>query len=152
MFEQYSNSYDKIVCVIHFAALKSVGESCKLPLKYYQNNVSGSINLMEVMIEYGVNKIVFSSSATVYGQPVYLPIDEEHPTGDCTNPYGKTKFFMEEIFKDVCSSSPDWSCTLLRYFNPAGAHQSGDIGENPQGRDDKVFPESAKDIRSMDTQ
>ena len=107
---------------------------------------------MEVMIEFGVNKIVFSSSATVYGQPVYLPIDEQHPTGDCTNPYGKTKFFMEEIFKDVCSSSPDWSCTLLRYFNPAGAHQSGDIGENPQGRDDKVFLESTKDIRPMDTQ
>ena len=85
--------------MIHFAALKAVGESCALPLKYYGNNVTGSANLMEVMMEFGVTKIVFSSSATVYGQPQYLPVDEKHPTGNCTNPYGKTKFFMEEIIK-----------------------------------------------------
>ena len=99
VFGRYSNSSSKITCVIHFAALKSVGESCSLPLKYYQNNVTGSINLMEVMMEFNVKKIVFSSSATVYGQPQYLPIDEDHPTGNCTNPYGKSKLFMEEIFK-----------------------------------------------------
>ena len=92
-------------CVIHFAALKAVGESCALPLKYYGNNVTGSSNLMEVMMECGVKKIVFSSSATVYGHPEYLPLDESHPTGKCTNPYGKTKYFMEEIMKDVCAAN-----------------------------------------------
>ena len=91
--------------MIHFAALKAVGESCALPLKYYGNNVTGSSNLMEVMMEFGVKKIVFSSSATVYGDPEYLPLDENHPTGKCTNPYGKTKFFMEEIMKDVCAAN-----------------------------------------------
>ena len=99
MFELYCNSGNTIKCVIHFAALKSVGESCREPLRYYQNNVTGSINLLQVMEQFHVTRLVFSSSATVYGQPVYLPLDEEHPTGDCTNPYGKTKFFMEEIFK-----------------------------------------------------
>ncbi len=95
----------KVDCVIHFAALKAVGESCSLPLKYYGNNVTGSSNLMEVMMECGVKKIVFSSSATVYGCPEYLPLDESHPTGKCTNPYGKTKYFMEEIMKDVCAAN-----------------------------------------------
>jgi len=130
----------KIDCVIHFAALKAVGESCALPLKYYGNNVTGSANLMEVMMEFSVKKIVFSSSATVYGQPQYLPVDEKHPTGNCTNPYGKTKFFMEEIFKDVCSANNDWACTLLRYFNPTGAHHSGLIGEDPQGVPSNLMP------------
>ena len=101
----FSSSQHKIDCVIHFAALKAVGESCALPLKYYGNNVTGSSNLMEVMMEFGVKKIVFSSSATVYGDPEYLPLDENHPTGKCTNPYGKTKFFMEEIMKDVCAAN-----------------------------------------------
>ncbi len=95
----------QIDCVMHFAALKAVGESCAQPLRYYGNNVSGSSNLLEVMMECGVKKIVFSSSATVYGDPEYLPLDEEHPTGRCTNPYGKTKFFMEEIMKDVCTAN-----------------------------------------------
>ena len=91
-------------------------------------------------MEFSVKKIVFSSSATVYGQPQYLPVDEKHPTGNCTNPYGKTKFFMEEIFKDVCSANSDWACTLLRYFNPTGAHQSGMIGEDPQGVPSNLMP------------
>ena len=140
MFTEYTSGGNKVDCVIHFAALKAVGESCSLPLKYYSNNVTGSANLMEVMMEFSVKKIVFSSSATVYGQPQYLPVDEKHPTGNCTNPYGKTKFFMEEIFKDVCSANSDWACTLLRYFNPTGAHQSGMIGEDPQGVPSNLMP------------
>ena len=133
-------SKHKIDCVIHFAALKAVGESCRLPLMYYGNNVTGSANLMEVMMDFGVKKIVFSSSATVYGDPEYLPVDEKHPTGKCTNPYGKTKYFMEEIIKDVCSANPDWSSMLLRYFNPVGAHPSGMIGEDPQGIPNNLMP------------
>merc|ERR550519_466912 len=130
----------RISCVMHFAALKAVGESCANPLKYYGNNVTGSANLLEVMMEFEVRKIVFSSSATVYGQPQYLPVDEQHPTGNCTNPYGRTKLFMEEIFKDVCLANSDWSCSLLRYFNPTGAHPSGDIGEDPQGVPSNLMP------------
>ena len=135
-----SSSGKCIECILHFAALKAVGESCSLPLKYYKNNVIGSANLVEVMMDFNVKNIVFSSSATVYGQPQYLPVDEKHPTGNCTNPYGKTKFFMEEIFKDVCSANADWSCTLLRYFNPTGAHPSGMIGEDPQGVPSNLMP------------
>merc|ERR1711983_551556 len=107
---------------------------------YYGNNVTGSANIMEVMMEFGVKKTVFSSSATVYGDPEYLPVDEKHPTGKCTNPYGKTKYFMEEIIKDVCSANPDWSSMLLRYFNPVGAHPSGMIGEDPQGIPNNLMP------------
>ena len=92
------------------------------------------------MMEFRVKKIVFSSSATVYGQPQYLPVDEKHPTGNCTNPYGKTKFFMEEIIKDVSAANPDWGCTLLRYFNPVGAHKSGRIGEDPKGIPNNLMP------------
>ena len=91
-------------------------------------------------MDFGVKKIVFSSSATVYGDPEYLPVDEKHPTGKCTNPYGKTKYFMEEIIKDVCSANPDWSSMLLRYFNPVGAHPSGMIGEDPQGIPNNLMP------------
>lgn len=130
----------QIDCVIHFAALKAVGESCQLPLMYYGNNVTGSANLMEVMMEFGVKRIVFSSSATVYGDPQYLPVDEKHPTGKCTNPYGKTKYFMEEIIKDVCAANTDWGAMLLRYFNPVGAHPSGLIGEDPQGIPNNLMP------------
>jgi len=134
-------SKHQIDCVIHFAALKAVGESCRLPLMYYGNNVTGSANLMEVMMEFGVKKIVFSSSATVYGDPEYLPIDEIHPTGtSITNPYGKTKYFMEEIIKDQVAANPDWSSMLLRYFNPVGAHPSGMIGEDPQGIPNNLMP------------
>ena len=91
-------------------------------------------------MDFGVKKIVFSSSATVYGDPEYLPVDEKHPTGKCTNPYGKTKYFMEEIIKDVCSANPDWPSMLLRYFNPVGAHPSGMIGEDPQGIPNNLMP------------
>jgi len=135
VFSQHS-----IDCVIHFAALKAVGESCRLPLMYYGNNITGSANIMEVMMEFGVKKIVFSSSATVYGDPEYLPVDEKHPTGKCTNPYGKTKYFMEEIIKDQCTANHDWSAMLLRYFNPVGAHPSGMIGEDPQGIPNNLMP------------
>jgi len=140
VFLKYCSEGRKVVCVMHFAALKAVGESCAFPLKYYTNNVTGSANLIEVMMEFEVKKIVFSSSATVYGQPQYLPVDEQHPTGNCTNPYGRTKLFMEEIFKDVCLANSDWSCSLLRYFNPTGAHPSGDIGEDPQGVPSNLMP------------
>ena len=131
---------DAIDCVLHFAALKAVGESVISPLRYYGNNVTGSANLMEVMMEFGVKKFIFSSSATVYGQPKYLPLDENHPTGNCTNPYGKTKFFMEEIAKDMSTANPDWKCVLLRYFNPVGAHISGLIGEDPLGVPSNLMP------------
>jgi len=140
VFAIHHTAGERIDCVIHFAALKAVGESCALPLKYYGNNVTGSANLMEVMMEFGVKRLVFSSSATVYGQPQYLPVDEKHPTGNCTNPYGKTKFFMEEIMKDVVTANPDWGCQLLRYFNPVGAHPSGEIGEDPQGVPNNLMP------------
>merc|ERR1712013_385408 len=140
VFAKSHTGGQRIDCVIHFAALKAVGESCAQPLKYYGNNVTGSANLMEVMMEFGVKKIVFSSSATVYGQPHYLPVDEKHPTGNCTNPYGKTKYFMEEIIKDVSAADQEWGCTLLRYFNPVGAHPSGRIGEDPQGVPNNLMP------------
>ncbi|XP_025835371.1 UDP-glucose 4-epimerase isoform X1 [Agrilus planipennis] len=127
--------------VIHFAALKAVGESVQIPLTYYQNNIAGSSTLFEVMQSNGVKKIVFSSSATVYGIPQFLPITEEHPTGQgCTNPYGKTKYFVEEILKDVCVSDHEWKVILLRYFNPVGAHESGEIGEDPSGIPNNLMP------------
>ncbi|XP_042910656.1 UDP-glucose 4-epimerase [Parasteatoda tepidariorum] len=128
-------------CVIHFAALKAVGESCRVPLDYYRNNVGGTVNLLEVMKNFKVKRFVFSSSATVYGKPEYLPIDENHSVGStCTNPYGRTKYFIEEILKDLCSSDKDWTVTLLRYFNPVGAHESGEIGEDPQGIPNNLMP------------
>lgn len=131
----------KIDSVIHFAALKAVGESVKIPLMYYQNNIGGSGTLFEVMSSNGVKNLVFSSSATVYGTPEFLPITEEHPTGQgCTNPYGKTKYFVEEILKDLCASDPEWRVVLLRYFNPVGAHESGLIGEDPSGIPNNLMP------------
>jgi UDP-glucose 4-epimerase len=99
------NLQHKIDCVVHFAALKAVGESCRLPLQYYQNNITGTSILLEVMAENGVFNLVYSSSATVYGEPQFLPLTEDHPTGNCTNPYGKSKFFSEEIMKDLCASN-----------------------------------------------
>lgn len=130
----------KIDCVAHFAALKAVGESCRLPLKYYQNNVAGTVTLLEVMAEAGVHQFVYSSSATVYGEPQYLPINESHPTGNCTNPYGKSKNFTEEILVDLCTSDPKWQVVALRYFNPVGAHESGTIGEDPNGEPNNLMP------------
>lgn len=130
----------KISCVMHFAGLKAVGESCQKPLLYYKTNVGGTINLLEVMKEFEVYNMIFSSSATVYGSPKYLPIDEKHPTGGCTNAYGKTKFFIEEILKDICTAEKQWNVVLLRYFNPVGAHASGKIGEDPQGIPNNLMP------------
>lgn len=125
--------------VIHFAGLKAVGESVEQPLAYYQNNVSGTAVLCEVMAEYGCKRLVFSSSATVYGDPQSLPIQEDAATGP-TNPYGRTKLFVEEMLRDLHASDPDWRIVILRYFNPVGAHPSGRIGEDPQGLPNNLFP------------
>ncbi|XP_035237320.1 UDP-glucose 4-epimerase isoform X2 [Anguilla anguilla] len=130
----------KFSAVMHFAGLKAVGESVEHPLRYYRVNLTATLNLLEVMQGHGVHSIVFSSSATVYGDPQRLPIDEEHPAGGCTNPYGKTKFFIEEIIQDQCHAEKDWSAVLLRYFNPIGAHASGEIGEDPQGIPNNLMP------------
>lgn len=126
--------------VIHFAGLKAVAESVEKPLAYYENNVGGTINLLECMEEYGVKKLIFSSSATVYGdQPA--PLGEALPTGDgISNPYGRTKYMIEEVVKDLCTADPEFSATLLRYFNPVGAHPSGLIGENPNDKPNNLMP------------
>lgn len=133
-------SEHNIDAVIHFAGLKAVGESVKVPLKYYNNNITGTIRLLEVMNVYGVKNIIFSSSATVYGDPATVPIKESFPTGGCTNPYGKTKYFIEEILKDQYVSDNSFNIALLRYFNPVGAHESGLIGENPNGIPNNLMP------------
>ncbi|WP_206484650.1 UDP-glucose 4-epimerase GalE [Thalassotalea sp. G2M2-11] len=125
--------------VIHFAGLKAVGESNDIPLSYYHNNVSGSITLFEVMASHGVKKLVFSSSATVYGENNCSPLDESMPTS-ATNPYGQTKLMIENILFDLAKSDADWSIACLRYFNPIGAHQSGLIGENPNGIPNNLLP------------
>ena len=129
-----------IEAVLHFAGLKAVGESVQLPLRYYENNLGSTISLVKVMQEYNCNKIVFSSSATVYGDPSKLPITEDLPVGGTTNPYGTTKYFIERILKDVCVPNKDFSVVLLRYFNPIGAHPSGLIGENPNGIPNNLMP------------
>ena len=126
--------------VIHFAAFKAVGESVKLPLKYYGNNITGTIALCEVMAAHGCKNIVFSSSATVYGQPKSVPIREDFPTPGATNPYGWTKLMMEQVFRDVQKADPEWNIILLRYFNPIGAHASGRIGEDPAGIPNNLMP------------
>uniref|UniRef100_A0A1B6KVW1 UDP-glucose 4-epimerase n=2 Tax=Graphocephala atropunctata TaxID=36148 RepID=A0A1B6KVW1_9HEMI len=132
---------NQVTCVIHFAALKAVAESCQLPLLYYSNNITGSITLLEVMKEHNVKNIVYSSSSTVYGIPQFLPLTESHPTGQgCTNPYGKSKYFVEEILKDLCQADNTWKVISLRYFNPVGAHPSGDIGEDPAGIPNNLMP------------
>ncbi|WP_201616687.1 UDP-glucose 4-epimerase GalE [Psychrobacter immobilis] len=125
--------------VIHFAGLKSVGESVAQPLKYYDNNVSGTINLLEVMSEYDVKNLVFSSSATVYGDPESLPIDENSPRS-CTNPYGQSKLMVEHILEDLAVSDDSWNLIPLRYFNPVGAHPSGQIGEDPNDIPNNLMP------------
>jgi len=125
--------------VVHFAGLKAVGESCEIPLAYYQNNIAGTATLCEVMAEAGCKQLVFSSSATVYGDPSSLPIREHFPTG-ATNPYGRTKLFIEEMLRDLHSSDREWRIALLRYFNPIGAHESGRIGEDPNGLPNNLFP------------
>ena len=125
--------------VIHFAGLKAVGESVAKPIEYYGNNVQGTINLLEAMRDAGVKTLVFSSSATVYGDPQYLPLDEEHPTS-ATNPYGRSKLQIEEILGDVSVSDPQWRIACLRYFNPVGAHDSGLIGEDPNDIPNNLMP------------
>ncbi|XKL60860.1 hypothetical protein PGB90_007917 [Kerria lacca] len=131
----------KISCVIHCAAFKSVKESWDVPLSYYFNNISGSLNLLTVMNEFNIKKFIFSSSSTVYGEPQFLPITEEHPTGqNCANPYGRTKFMVEEILKDLSVSDKEWCIYSLRYFNPVGAHPSGEIGEDPVGIPNNLMP------------
>ena len=130
---------NEIDTVIHFAGLKAVGESVQKPLEYYHNNITGTLVLCECMREHGVKRIVFSSSATVYGSPQYVPIDEKHPLST-TNPYGTTKLFLERILTDLTVPDPDWSVVLLRYFNPIGAHKSGLIGEDPNGIPNNLVP------------
>ena len=130
----------KIDAVIHCAALKAVGESVQKPLEYYQNNIAGTLTLLKVMREVGVKNIVFSSSATVYGSPAEIPITENCPKGQCTNPYGWTKSMMEQIMSDVQKADPSWNVILLRYFNPVGAHKSGRIGEDPKGIPNNLMP------------
>lgn len=129
----------KIDAVVHFAGLKSVAESVANPLLYYANNVQGSISLMQAMQKVGVKTLVFSSSATVYGEPQYLPYDEEHPTKPM-NPYGQSKLQVEEILRDLAISDSDWRIASLRYFNPVGAHESGLIGEDPNGIPNNLMP------------
>lgn len=129
-----------IDAVMHFAGLKAVGESVQKPLEYYDNNVSGSVVLFEAMQAAGVNKLVFSSSATVYGDPQEIPISENCPLGVPTNPYGMSKSMVERILQDLCKAEPQWSVALLRYFNPVGAHESGLIGENPNGIPNNLLP------------
>lgn len=131
---------ETIDAVIHCAALKAVGESVRKPLEYYQNNITGTLTLLDVMRESGVKRIVFSSSATVYGNPAMIPITEECPKGQCTNPYGWTKSMMEQIMTDLQKSDPEWNVILLRYFNPVGAHKSGRIGEDPKGIPNNLMP------------
>ena len=126
--------------VVHFAGLKAVGESVAQPLRYYDNNVAGTVTLCEAMLEAGVKRIVFSSSATVYGDPHAVPIREDFPAGATTNPYGRSKFMIEEILRDLHVSDPDWRIALLRYFNPVGAHESGLIGEDPNDIPNNLMP------------
>jgi UDP-glucose 4-epimerase len=129
---------------MHFAALKSVGESVEEPLLYYDNNVGGTIALVETLLEFDVKCFVFSSSATVYGDPVELPLLESMPSGSAVNPYGWTKIMMEQVLRDLHTANPDWSISLLRYFNPVGAHPSGLIGEDPEGDPSNLMPYVAR--------
>ena len=133
-------SENKFDSVIHFAGLKAVGESCRMPLEYYDNNIYGTLVLLETMRAHNVKKIVFSSSATVYGTPEKLPLTEECRTGGTTNPYGSTKYYLEGILTDLWKADNEWNVILLRYFNPVGAHASGLIGEDPKGIPNNLMP------------
>ena len=130
--------------VIHFAGLKAVGESVHKPIEYFDNNVHGTLVLLDAMRETGVSRLIFSSSSTVYGSPETLPLTEDCPTGKATNPYGRTKLHIEEILSDVCRAYPDFSAVCLRYFNPIGAHPSGLIGEDPNGIPNNLLPYVAR--------
>ena len=131
---------EKPDAVIHFAGLKAVGESVSKPLEYYHNNMTGTFILLDVMRNHGCKNIIFSSSATVYGDPAIIPITEACPKGHCTNPYGQTKSMLEEVLMDVQKAVNEWNVVILRYFNPIGAHQSGRIGENPNGIPNNLMP------------
>lgn len=135
---------NEIEYVIHFAGLKAVGESCRKPLFYYDNNLNGTLVLVKVMTEFNCKNLVFSSSATVYGTPERLPLDETCKIGGTTNPYGTSKYFQEIMLTDICKADPDWNVILLRYFNPVGAHESGLIGEDPDGIPNNLMPYVAK--------
>lgn len=133
-------SKESIDAVIHFAGLKAVGESTQKPWEYYENNIAGTLTLVDVMRKHGCKNIIFSSSATVYGNPAFIPITEECPKGQCTNPYGWTKSMLEQILSDIQKADNEWNVILLRYFNPIGAHKSGTIGENPNGIPNNLMP------------
>lgn len=134
--------FDKeaVDAVIHFAGLKAVGESVSKPVEYYHNNLTGTLHLVDCMRAHGVKNIIFSSSATVYGEPAFVPITEECPKGTPTNPYGWTKWMLEQILSDLHTADPEWNVILLRYFNPIGAHKSGRIGEDPKGIPNNLVP------------
>ncbi len=139
LVQVFQNAPSRFDNVIHFAGKKAVGESVTMPLMYYQNNITGTLNLIEVMAEFGLKSIIFSSSATVYGDPATVPITEDFPLS-CTNPYGWTKLMVEQILTDVYNADNDWSVCLLRYFNPVGAHSSGRIGEDPNDIPNNLVP------------
>lgn len=143
LLDEVFDSHPKINSVIHFAGLKAVGESCALPLKYYHNNLTGTFNLISSMVKHKVWRIVFSSSATVYGTPKSVPISEDFPLST-TNPYGETKLMIERILKDCTAAYPELSACILRYFNPIGAHESGLIGEDPRGIPNNLLPYISK--------
>ena len=143
LLDKVFSDYPDIDSVIHFAGLKAVGESCRLPLMYYHNNLTGTFNLIECMLSHNVNRIVFSSSATVYGVPKTVPIKEDFPLST-TNPYGETKLMIERILKDCAAANPDFSACILRYFNPIGAHASGTMGEDPRGIPNNLLPYISK--------
>ena len=130
----------KVDACIHFAGLKAVGESVSKPYEYYENNIGGTLTLIDALRSHGCKNIIFSSSATVYGDPAVIPITEDCPKGKCTNPYGQTKSMLEEIFIDIQKADPEWNVVLLRYFNPIGAHASGLIGEDPNGIPNNLMP------------
>ena len=131
---------EKVDACIHFAGLKAVGESVAKPWEYYDNNIVGTLTLVDALKKHGAKNIIFSSSATVYGDPAFVPITEECPKGSCTNPYGWTKSMLEQILSDIQKADPSWNVILLRYFNPIGAHKSGLIGENPNGIPNNLMP------------
>lgn len=137
-----NNILDKesIDSCIHFAGLKAVGESVQKPWEYYNNNIAGTLVLVDAMKKHGVKNIIFSSSATIYGDPAFIPITEECPKGICTNPYGWTKSMLEQVLSDIQYADPEWNVVILRYFNPIGAHKSGTIGENPNGIPNNLMP------------
>ena len=131
---------EDITSCIHFAGLKAVGESVEKPWEYYENNIAGTLTLVDVLRKHNAKNIIFSSSATVYGDPAQIPITEECPKGQCTNPYGWTKSMLEQVLTDIQKADPEWNVVLLRYFNPIGAHKSGTIGENPNGIPNNLMP------------